>query len=81
MRTTITIPEELYMKTRLEAARKGKSVSGLITQTLSIHINGVKKQKKGNPVSVLGSLKLGGKEPYKHRSELYEEHLKRKIGY
>ena len=82
-RTTITLPEHLYNQVKIIAASKGASFSSYVADVLELKV-GVKKSKKtktADPLSVLGRLSLGGKEPYKRRSELYEEHVKRKMGF
>ncbi len=82
IRTSITIPEDIYKDARVVAAKKSESLSKFITQSIRIRMYGkAKPKKKTDPTKILGKYSLGGKEPYKHRSELYDEHLKRKMGY
>ncbi len=81
VRTTITIPESIYNQIKILAAYKGKSVSSFVTEVLNEKIKGKKiLKKKIDPMSTLGVFSLGGKEPYKHREELYDDYLKEKMG-
>ena len=81
VRTTITVPEPLYSQAKMLAASKGESFSSFIANLLHQGIKGKKLTKKvKDPLSTLGKYSLGDKAPYKNRGELYDEHLKRKMG-
>lgn len=82
VRTTITIPQNLYKLIKMKAVVKNTSVSGLVTDLIKQDISPgpVTKTKKKDPMSTLGVFKIGIKEIYKSRDELYEDHLKRKMG-
>jgi len=86
IRTTVIVPEELLEWAKLTALRLNSSVSQLTRKGL--------EQLRSNPANLkrkigaesqndwrkwAGSLDLGGKEPYKKRSDIYEEHLRRKL--
>ena len=79
-------PDELWQWTKIHAARLNLTASDLVRlgiNELRRNPAKIKRAKKRQPGSILkelaGSLDLGGKEPYKHRSELYEERLGRKF--
>lgn len=80
-RTTITLPDDLLNQLKMKSVVENSSVSKLITQMVNknIYQKSVKKPVK-NPLKLLGKLKLGAKKIYTSRDELYEEHLKRKMG-
>lgn len=71
---------------KLKAVNEKTTISVLITKALNqLLIEGSKPKKlvdKG-PESThrLGVFKLGITQVYKHRADLYDEHLKRKMGY
>lgn len=85
-RTTITLPDDLLQWAKITAARHRLSVSDVVREGM-IYIRQqperltlMKRKRMGEGLrQVMGSLKLGGKEPYKHRSDLYEDHLRRKF--
>ena len=81
VRTTITVPEPIYNQARMLATSRGESFSSFIAGILNQRIKGKKKREKvKNPLSTLGKYSLGDSAPYKNRGELYDEHLKRKMG-
>lgn len=81
IRTSITIPEDVYDNARLVAARRRESVSKLISKLLETHlVDTIPPKKQRDPQDILGKYSLGAKEPYKHRSEIYDEYLERKMG-
>ena len=86
IRTTITLPDELWRWTKIHAARLNLTANDLVRlgiNELRRNPSKIKQARKRRPGSILkelaGSLDLGGKEPYNHRSELYEERLDRKF--
>jgi len=81
VRTTITIPEDLYKQAKIQAAALGESFSSYLTVAVEEKIRGKgKKRTFKDPFKALGRLSLGIKGPYKNRKELYDDYLKRKMG-
>ena len=82
VKTTITIPEDLLQTVKLTAVHSKTTFSHVIRDALEDYIRKPKKQKivKKDPMRLLGKFKLGIKVPYKNRSDLYDEHLQRKMG-
>ena len=84
VRTTITIPENLYKQVKISASVLRESFSSYVVQTLEERIKGKSHSKKrvfSDPLKTLGRLSIGIKKIYKKRSDLYDEHIKRKMGY
>ena len=74
-RTTITIPQDLYRKTRVQAAQEQKSLSGFITDLL----------RKGTGAGIvkdtplpLGKYHVKGRGKIE-RKDIYETYLRRKV--
>ncbi len=80
IRTTITMPKSLNKQLKLKAAVENSSVSALITEIVEKDIFKGFKKKKKDPLEILGKFNIGIKKAYNKRSELYEKHLKRKVG-
>lgn len=59
VRTTITIPQDLYESLRLEAFQQNTSFSGILKRKLGGKAYG---SKKPNLMSLAGKYNLGGKE-------------------
>lgn len=84
LRTTITIPEEVYKKARITAATEGKSVSAFITDSIRLILSIPKKKSSiKDPLKILGTFSFDmSEESVKNiRKNAYEDHLKRKMGY
>lgn len=84
IRTSITIPENLYKQAKINASVLRESFSAYVVQTLEEKIKGKNNNKKrifSDPLKTLGRLSIGIKKIYNKRSDLYEEHIKRKVGY
>ena len=82
IRTTITLSEQLFQQARYYAVSQKITVSQLMREGLKIRIQ--KKQpivdsSKKSFLELAGSLDLKGKAP-PIRSELYEKHIKHKMG-
>lgn len=81
IRTTITIPADIYKQTRIIAASEGKSLSSYISHTLKAKAHGLKESKtKIDPLSTIGKYSLGVKNVYNQRKDIYEDHFARKMG-
>lgn len=84
VKTTLTFPENLMHRAKIRAVQEKITVSELIREGLEARISQpltTKKIKKKDPMSFLGAFSIGIKKIYNKRSDLYEEHLKRKMGY
>ena len=85
IKTTITVPEDLLDKAKFRALQEKKTLSMLIRESLYERvfypIKEKKKEKKKDPTSFLGAFHIGITKIYNKRSDLYERHLKRKMGY
>lgn len=79
VRTTITVPNDIYRQARLLAAAEDISLSKLISRVLKILVRG-EEIEVDDPMNSLGSLSLGIKKVYQSRGEIYEERLGRKMG-
>lgn len=84
VKTTVTVPEDLLRIAKLTALQEKTNLSSIIREGLQIRLSQrdfpKKSIKKKDPLRYLGVFKLGIKIPYKHRSDLYEEHTRRKMG-
>ena len=59
VRTTITLPMDLYEQLRLQAFQQNTSFSGIIRKKINV---GSKTKIKGGIMSLAGKYHLGGKE-------------------
>lgn len=85
VKTTIVLPEAKLQQAKLKAVAERTTVSSLISKGLDIVLDNNKKPKRADidPMRTLGKLRLGSKsknERY-HRSQMYDDYLKRKVGY
>lgn len=82
VKTTITLPQELLQRAKFIAVYERTTVSELVRDALKSRVNGgQKKQVVKDPMKLLGKYKLGTRgKLYEHRSDLYEERLRRKLG-
>jgi hypothetical protein len=83
VKTTIVLPEDQLQQAKLKAVAEKKTLSSLIRQGLDLVLSASKKPKKADidPMQTLGKLRLGSKDERYHRSEMYDDYLKRKVGY
>jgi len=81
VRTTITLPEQLLQTARHRAVNQRKPLSVVIEEALEEKLLQKKEQKVKDPMSVLGVFSLGAGKIYEKRSELYDEHIRRKMGF
>jgi hypothetical protein len=72
-RTTITIPKNLYQKTKVRAAYQNKSLSKFITELLEKNI-----VLKFKPPLPFGKYSLGIQKKIT-RDDIYGDYLKRKV--
>ncbi|MCL4390111.1 hypothetical protein M1345_01830 [Patescibacteria group bacterium] len=73
VRTTITMPQDLYETLRLEAFQQRTSFSGIVQKKL-----GGTRPKASKLMDLAGKYNLGGKNP-PSREELYDSYLRRKV--
>ena len=82
VKTTVTIPEDILQAAKFTAFNEKTTLSSLIREALKKRIYGGKSSSiKKNPIKLLGKFKLGATKIYNKRSDLYEEHLRRKMGF
>jgi len=80
VRTTITIPEDLYKQAKIQAAALRESFSSYIVSVVEEKIKGKNKTKTfKDPFKAMGTLSLGIDRNFK-RKDLYEEYLRKKMG-
>lgn len=81
VKTTVTIPEDILQAAKLQAVREKTTLSSLIREALRGKVASRKKRKVKDPMKLLGKYSLGIKKIYNKRSDLYHEHIKRKMGF
>ena len=82
VRTTISIPENIYRQAKVKASLLRESFSAYVAESLQEKMNQIgegKITKKVKPEKTLGVFSVGIKN-IPPRSQLYEKHLKRKLG-
>ena len=81
VKTTVTIPEETLLLIKYLALQRNTSVSEIFREALREKVNLPKKiSGGGNPMRHLGVFSIGIDKIYNKRSDLYDEHIKRKMG-
>ena len=80
VKTTITIPSEIFVKAKIKAVREKKSLSKLIREALREKVEPKRNKQVKDPMRLAGIFKLGTDKLYEKRSDLYEEHINRKMG-
>jgi hypothetical protein len=81
IRKTITVPENIYTQTKIVASSEDMSFSAYVSDVLEKSIKGYQVDlDTKNPSETLGTLSLGATKPYKKRSDIYDEHINRKMG-
>lgn len=75
VRTTITLPSDLYESLRLEAFYAKTSFSGIIKRKLGSKAGGA---KKSDLLALAGKYNFGQKNPPK-REEIYDSYLRNKM--
>lgn len=83
VRTTITLPDQLLQTARLAAVNQRIPLSMVIEKALEEKLLQKKEQKRiaEDPMKFIGVYKLGTKKIYTKRSELYDAHIRRKMGF
>lgn len=81
VKTTITLPEELLEKAKLMAIREKTTLSRIVRGAVEEKVCKRRGQRVKDPMKLLGTFSIGIKKIYNKRSDLYEEHLKRKMGF
>lgn len=80
VKTTITLPEDLLQTAKLVALQERKTLSALMREAVNDRVYKPKMRAEKKPMRFMGVYKLGIKKIYNKRSDLYDEHLKRKMG-
>ena len=81
VKTTVTIPEETLLLIKYLALQRNTSVSEIFREALREKVNLPKKEaKRKDPMRLLGRFSIGIDKIYNKRSDLYDEHIKRKMG-
>lgn len=67
---------------KIVAVQQKTTVSAMVRDTLDRHLSGaVTTPSRKDPMKSLGTFSIGIKKVYNKRSDLYEDHLRRKMGY
>lgn len=81
VRTSVLIPEDLLQMAKLKAVKEKTTVSDMIRNVLHDQVHGKNAvAKKKDPMKSLGKFSLGITKIYNKRSDLYDEHIRRKMG-
>lgn len=80
IKTTITIPENILNKAKLLALKEKITLSRVIREALEEKVEKRRGRKVKDPMELLGTLSIGINKIYNKRSDLYDEHLRRKMG-
>lgn len=82
IKTTVMIPESLFQAAKIKAVREKTTLSKLLSDGLKDKISEKRTgtQRKIDPKKTLGVFSLGISKIYNKRSDLYEDHIKRKMG-
>lgn len=82
VKTTLLLPEDLLQMAKIAAVQQKTTVSAMVRDTLDRHLSGaVTTPSRKDPMKSLGTFSIGIKKVYNKRSDLYEDHLRRKMGY
>lgn len=81
LKTTITIPEDILYKAKLMAVRERTSLSKIMREALEEKVERKWGKKVKDPMRLAGVFKLGIKKLYNKRSDLYDDYIKRKMGF
>lgn len=83
IKTTLVLPEDQLRQAKIKAIEEKTTVSKYVSQLLREKLQSPPSlhQKDLDPMKTLGKLKLGRTSETYRRSEMYEEYLKRKMGY
>ena len=83
VKTTITIPDDLLQEVKLTAVSERTTLSNIFREGAALRIGRIqsKTKPKKNPMRFAGVVKGGIDKIYHKRSDLYDEHLRRKMDY
>lgn len=80
IRTTITLPEDIYQQAKIKASLMRESFSAYVASSLQQRMSQMRVIKeKNNPKNVMGVFSLGIKKLPK-REKLYEKIIRKKLG-
>jgi hypothetical protein len=80
IRTTITLPKDIYSLAKINSAYSKTSLSQYISTTLAKYLKINPQKSVPSLKSIAGSLKLGADKVI-HRQDIYEDRLRSKMGY
>lgn len=80
VKTTVTIPENILQRAKIVALREKTTLSKIIREALEEKVSRKRGRIVKDPMKLLGTFSIGIKNIYNKRSDLYEEHLRRKMG-
>ncbi len=80
VKTTVTIPEDLLRMAKLKAVQEKTTVSDLIRDGLKTRLQRPRMIEKKDPMRLAGRFRLGSAKIYNKRSDLYDDHILRKMG-
>lgn len=78
-KTTLTVPEHLLQQAKLYAINEKKTISELLREALTERLTHASQQRR-EPTHRLGVIRVGIAKAYKKRSDLYANHIQRKMG-
>lgn len=81
VRTTIALPEETLRLSKIIALEEKRTLNEVIREALETRLYGKRKKAVAEPQKLLGQFSLGIGKIFRKRSEIYEEHLKRKLAF
>lgn len=81
VKTTVTIPEDIIRQAKLVALSENTTLSDLIRSALEDKVKPHKKKKLKDPMKLAGTFTMGIDKLYSKRSDLYDDRLKRKMGF
>lgn len=82
IKTTVTIPEDILQMVKLKAVQEKTTLSDIIRNALKREV-GMKRRGKlyKDPMKLAGRFKIGITKLYNKRSDLYDDYIKRKMGF
>ena len=81
VKTTVTIPEQTLLLIKYLALQRGTTISEIFREALGEKVNlPIKVTKDIHPLKHLGVFNLGINNIFSKRSDIYDEHTKRKMG-
>lgn len=80
IKTTITLPVNLMTQLKYYAVNQNLNMSEIIRASIQEKL-GIKKNTNRSLLDLVGSIKPNKKYTLVSRDEMYDEHLKQKIGF